>query len=42
MCALIHMGLGEWRRLVDDLAALDLLKPQTNRRGAGGQAGGSV
>lgn len=31
MCALIHMGLGEWRRLVDDLAALDLLKPGTDR-----------
>lgn len=31
MCALIHLGLGEWRRLVDDLAALDLLKPGTNR-----------
>lgn len=31
MGALIHMGLGEWRRLVDDLAALDLLKPETDR-----------
>ncbi|GAB4815406.1 hypothetical protein N2152v2_002452 [Parachlorella kessleri] len=32
MCALIHMGLGEWRRLVDDLANLDLLKPGTDRK----------
>ena len=32
MCALIHLGLGEWRRLVDDLAALDLLKPETDRQ----------
>jgi hypothetical protein len=32
MCSLIHLGLGEWRRLVDDLAALDLLKPGTDRR----------
>ena len=32
MAALIHIGLGEWRRVVDDLASLDLLKPGTDRR----------
>jgi aarF domain-containing kinase len=31
MSALIHTGLGEWRRLVDDLASLDLLKPETDK-----------
>lgn len=32
MAALIHLGLGEWDRLVDDLDKLDLLKPGTNRK----------
>jgi aarF domain-containing kinase len=31
MSALIHTGLGEWRRLVDDLTSLDLLKPETDK-----------
>lgn len=31
MAALIHLGLGEWRRLVDDLGNLELLKPGTDR-----------
>lgn len=32
MAALIHLGLGEWSRLVDDLDKLDLLKPDTDRK----------
>jgi aarF domain-containing kinase len=31
MAALVHLGLGEWRRLVGDLAELDLLKPGTDQ-----------
>jgi len=31
MAALIHLGLGEWSRLVDDLEQLDLLKSGTDR-----------
>lgn len=29
--ALVHLGLGEWERLVADMEALDLLKPGTNK-----------
>lgn len=32
MAALVHLGLGEWSRLVDDLGRLDLLKPDTDRK----------
>lgn len=31
MAALVHVGLGEWARLVDDLRQLDLLKPGTDQ-----------
>lgn len=31
MAALVHIGLGEWTRLVQDLDALGLLKPNTDR-----------
>lgn len=31
MAALIHLGLGEWNRLADDLDDLDLLKPMTDK-----------
>lgn len=31
MAALVHLGLGEWKRLVDDLDRLNLLKPSTNK-----------
>lgn len=31
MAALIHLGLGEWSRLADDLEGLDLLKPNTDK-----------
>lgn len=31
MAALVHLGLGEWNRLVTDLADLGLLKPGTDR-----------
>jgi aarF domain-containing kinase len=31
MAALIHLGLGEWGRLADDLDQLDLLKPDTDK-----------
>jgi hypothetical protein len=29
--ALVHLGLGEWERLVADMEALDLLKAGTNK-----------
>lgn len=31
MAALVHLGLGEWTRLVDDLENLRLLKPDTDK-----------
>ena len=31
MAALVHLGLGEWSRLVDDLEELELLKPRTDK-----------
>jgi len=31
MAALVHLGLGEWTRLVDDLEELELLKPGTDK-----------
>ena len=31
MAALVHLGLGEWKRLVDDLEELELLKPGTDK-----------
>lgn len=31
MAALVHLGLGEWSRLVDDLEELELLKPGTDK-----------
>jgi aarF domain-containing kinase len=30
MAALVHLGLGEWSRLVEDLNQMDLLKPETD------------
>ena len=32
MAAVAHMGLGEWRLLVDDLDAMGLIKPATDRQ----------
>jgi len=32
MAALVHLGLGEWSRLVDDLENLRLLKPNTDKK----------
>lgn len=32
MAALVHLGLGEWSRLVDDLDNLRLLKPNTDKK----------
>lgn len=32
MAALVHLGLGEWSRLVDDLESLRLLKPNTDKK----------
>ena len=29
--ALIHLGLGQWAALVNDMDALDLLKPSTDK-----------
>eukprot|EP00887_Chlorella_sp_A99_P001560 scaffold8.g1560.t1 len=31
MAALVHLGLGQWDKLVDDLGDLDLLRPDTDR-----------
>lgn len=31
MAALVHLGLGEWKRLVNDLNDLNLLKPETDK-----------
>eukprot|EP00889_Picochlorum_renovo_P008621 jgi/Picre1/35651/NNA_003112.t1 len=31
MAALVHLGLGDWKRLVNDLNELNLLKPETNK-----------
>lgn len=29
--ALVHLGLGEWEKLVGDMEALDLLRPGTDK-----------
>lgn len=29
--ALVHLGLGQWDRLVADMQALDLLRPDTDK-----------
>jgi len=29
--ALVHLGLGEWEKLVGDMQALDLLRPGTDK-----------